>query len=140
MSTETHFPHRPHALAQFEQALSRDPILYAELYCENARCPVREAVVHFKDFAGQIQLLVAVDVGLHCPVCFTEMKVHWVATSAEHVEREDTVARASVNCQMFLRDAGEAGQATALTAQQLFDSRLPPTPVNWFKHSEPIRV
>lgn len=118
-------------------ALNRDYQVYAEAYCDNTHCSAREVVIRIKDHDRALRnhLEKFYERPLACPLCSQPMKLHYAITSKEHQAREEQDSRHSVNVQMRQRDYHAAHGNDALffmTADDISDDRLPPTPDNWF--------
>ena len=108
-----------------EAARARDALLHIQAYCRAPGCPAREVEVRVKDFDRDVLPIVRKRAGLHCPVCGGLLALHWVRTLAEHQAAERSMARCSVNQQIYERDHGGA---RVVPATVLCDDRLPDGP------------
>ncbi len=130
-------PQTHEALKALTRARAQYAVLHAETYCRNSDCPVREVEIRFKDEFDSLLELVK-ESGLRCPLCGTTLTLHHAMSRGEKDEADSSAARASVNLQMYERDHG-GGTITddivAVPGNVMNDTRLPPTPPNWWSEA-----
>lgn len=83
-------------------------VWWAEFYCENQACDIREVTIRVKEFNYDPP---HVRGPFRCPNCGDGLKFHWVRNSEEQGTEEDRKARFLVNLQRARRDAVRAARA-----------------------------
>lgn len=118
-------------------AREQDYLLTYEIYCDGVSdgCPAREITIQIKDHDRTLVKLIKRQGGFRCPLCGGFAKMHWVRTATAERADNERLARCSVNMQMLRRQRAHPGDIFFMSASEVLDDRLPPTPDGWFKPS-----
>lgn len=120
------------------KARESDSILSLELYCDESGCPAREIRLLVKDHDSTFVNLIKRQGGFRCPLCASPAKMHWVRTARQEAIEKEHSARCNVAMQMMRRDRTPDGGLFVMSASEVCDDRLPPTPDGWFKKPHQI--
>jgi hypothetical protein len=126
----------PGPFARIAAARARGYVLFLTLYCESSPCPARTIELAVKDHDSELLTLART---LRCPLCGRDfLSLHKARTLREYEKEQRLSARGLVALDMWLRDQplSDRERAVAFPASILSDTRLPPTPPEWWERKE----